>query len=125
MKGCDGGEQNPTVSQHDTQLTPDALVALHEPDPPPQNLMMKTDTAQAMDYAIAHGLKWVEAGAQGPHKVQRGYLPRQTYSAHWIADPGLKRAVERFLADERRSMEMEMRMISARSPFRKGGNQGG
>ncbi len=80
---------------------------------------------QAMDYAIVHGLKWVEAGAQGPHKVQRGYLPRHTYSAHWIADPGLRAAVEGFLADERRSMEMEMRMISARSPFRKSGNQGG
>ena len=74
---------------------------------------------RAMDYAIKHGLKWVEAGAQGPHKVQRGYLPRRTYSAHWIADPGLRAAVEGFLADERRSMEMEMRMISSQSPFRR------
>ncbi|HAD87812.1 MAG TPA: GNAT family N-acetyltransferase, partial [Rhodospirillaceae bacterium] len=52
---------------------------------------------QAIDYAIAHGLKWVEAGAQGPHKVQRGYLPQQTYSAHWIADKGFRDAVSDFL----------------------------
>ena len=45
---------------------------------------------QAIDYAIAHGLPRVEAGAQGEHKIQRGYLPTETYSAHWIADPRLK-----------------------------------
>jgi len=74
---------------------------------------------QAIDYAIAHGLKWVEAGAQGPHKVQRGYLPRRTYSAHWIAEPGLRDAVERFLADERRGIEHEMQILGEGSPFRK------
>ena len=47
---------------------------------------------QAMDYAIAHGLKRVEAGAQGPHKIQRGYLPSATYSAHWIADKSFRSA---------------------------------
>ncbi len=74
---------------------------------------------QAIEYAIANGLKWVEAGAQGPHKVQRGYLPRPTYSAHWIADKGLSKAVERFLGDERRDIEHEMQMLAANSPFRK------
>ncbi|MDA1090108.1 MAG: GNAT family N-acetyltransferase [Proteobacteria bacterium] len=74
---------------------------------------------QAIDYAIAYGLKWVEAGAQGPHKVQRGYLPRPTYSAHWIADQGLSDAIEHFLGDERRNIELEMQMLAAHSPFRK------
>jgi predicted N-acyltransferase len=74
---------------------------------------------QAIDYAIKHGLKWVEAGAQGPHKVQRGYLPRRTYSAHWIAEPGFRDAIERFLADERRGIEAEMRMLGDHSPFKK------
>ena len=73
---------------------------------------------QAIDYAIAHRLEWVEAGAQGPHKVQRGYLPRLTYSAHWIADPGLKSAVEHFITGERREIDYQMKMILARSPFR-------
>lgn len=73
---------------------------------------------QAIDYAIANGLKWVEAGAQGPHKVQRGYLPRPTYSAHWIADPGLRDAVKRFLSDERRDIEYEMQMLANNSPFK-------
>ena len=82
---------------------------------------------QAIDYAITHGLKWVEAGAQGPHKVQRGYLPRRTYSAHWIADPGLRSAIERFLVGERHAIEEEMAELSARSPFRRpeGGGDGG
>ena len=74
---------------------------------------------QAIDYAIKHGLKWVEAGAQGPHKVQRGYLPRRTYSAHWIAEPDFRDAIERFLADERRGIEAEMRMLGDHSPFKK------
>jgi predicted N-acyltransferase len=74
---------------------------------------------QAIDYAIKHGLKWVEAGAQGPHKVQRGYLPRRTYSAHWIAEPGFRDAIERFLADERRGIEAEMQMLGDHSPFKK------
>ncbi len=80
---------------------------------------------QAIDYAITHGLKWVEAGAQGPHKVQRGYLPRRTYSAHWIADPGLRSAIERFLVGERHAIEEEMAELSARSPFRRAEDGGG
>ena len=52
---------------------------------------------QAIDYAIAAGLKGVEAGAQGGHKLARGYVPKPTYSAHWIADPDFREAVERYL----------------------------
>lgn len=74
---------------------------------------------QAIDYAIAHGLKWVEAGAQGPHKVQRGYLPRRTFSAHWIADRGFRNAVSDFLDDESRGIEREMSAYGQFSPFKK------
>ncbi len=74
---------------------------------------------RAMDFAIAHGLKRVEAGAQGEHKIQRGYLPTTTYSAHWIADPRFREAVERFLAEERAAVDHQIQMLSAESPFRK------
>jgi predicted N-acyltransferase len=74
---------------------------------------------RAIDFAIARGLKRVEAGAQGEHKIQRGYLPAPTYSAHWIRDPGFARAVEDFLVRERRSLEHEMdRLEEALSPFK-------
>ena len=56
---------------------------------------------QAIDFAIARGLKTVEAGAQGEHKIARGYLPQTTYSAHYIADPGLRRAIADYLKRER------------------------
>lgn len=73
---------------------------------------------KAIDYAIEHGLKRVEAGAQGPHKIQRGYLPSYTYSAHWINHPGLKGAIEDFLAQERLGIEVEMRDFEQHSPFK-------
>ncbi len=76
---------------------------------------------QAMEYAIAHGLARVEAGAQGEHKVQRGYLPVETYSAHWIRDPGLREAVARFLESERIPLEHEKAALEAHSPFRASG----
>ncbi|MFQ5765502.1 MAG: GNAT family N-acetyltransferase, partial [Rhodospirillales bacterium] len=79
---------------------------------------------RAIDHAIARRLKWVEAGAQGPHKVQRGYLPRRTHSAHWIADPALARAVGHFLTDERAAIEDEMRHFASHSPFRRGDGGG-
>jgi predicted N-acyltransferase len=72
----------------------------------------------AMDFAIAHSISRVEAGAQGEHKIQRGYLPVPTYSAHWIAHPGLSRAVADFLARERPAMEREMVALTTLSPFR-------
>ena len=73
---------------------------------------------QAIDYAIKHGLKRVEAGAQGPHKIQRGYLPSKTYSAHWISHPGLNDAIEDFLARERLGVEFEMHELAQHSPFK-------
>jgi len=75
---------------------------------------------QAIDYAIAHGLERVEAGTQGPHKIQRGYMPVETYSAHFIPDRGLRAAVARFCEAERREVEAEMALIEDEySPFRK------
>ena len=66
----------------------------------------------------------VEAGAQGEHKIQRGYLPKPTYSAHWIRHPGLRRAVADFLADERVGMEQAMAAMSEDSPYKKIGEAG-
>jgi hypothetical protein len=76
---------------------------------------------RAIEAAIERGLTRVEAGAQGQHKIQRGYLPEPTWSAHWIADPGFRRAVERFLAGERAAVEAQMEALAALSPFRKDG----
>ena len=73
---------------------------------------------RAIDWAIAHGLTRVEAGAQGRHKIQRGYLPKPTYSAHWIAHGGLRRAIDNFLDSERRQVLAEMAALAEDSPFR-------
>ncbi len=73
---------------------------------------------QAIEFAINRGLKRVEAGAQGPHKLQRGYLPVPTYSAHWIPDPGFRRAVAAFLAREREMVEQKIEQLAEYSPFR-------
>jgi predicted N-acyltransferase len=75
---------------------------------------------QAIDFAIAHRLKRVEAGAQGEHKLLRGYLPVQTYSAHHIAHPGLARAVDDYLIHEREALTKTMAELAKASPFRKG-----
>jgi uncharacterized protein len=75
---------------------------------------------QAIDYAIAHGLARVEAGAQGEHKLARGYVPVITRSAHHIAHPGLRRAVEDYLAREREYVEMESEALTALAPFKRG-----
>ncbi|HZS83435.1 MAG TPA: GNAT family N-acetyltransferase [Stellaceae bacterium] len=74
---------------------------------------------RAIDFAIAHGLARVEAGAQGQHKIQRGYLPTPTYSAHWLRDPGFARAVADFLDRERSLVEHEMDELAEFSPFRR------
>ncbi|GFO81021.1 MAG: hypothetical protein A49_06480 [Methyloceanibacter sp.] len=74
---------------------------------------------QAIDYAIAHGLARVEAGAQGEHKLARGYLPAETYSAHYIADPRLRRAVADYLARERQAVAEDAALLAAESPFRR------
>ena len=75
---------------------------------------------QAIDIAIARGLARVEAGAQGPHKLARGYEPVQTFSAHWIADPGFRAAIEDFLDRERAGVDAEQAFLDERAPFRKG-----
>ncbi|WP_020592714.1 GNAT family N-acetyltransferase [Kiloniella laminariae] len=74
---------------------------------------------QAIDYAITHGLKRVEAGAQGEHKIQRGYLPSRTYSLHAIADPNFRDAIARFLEGEQRALEQDMDYLKELGPFRK------
>lgn len=79
---------------------------------------------RAIDFAIAHGLPRVEAGAQGEHKIQRGYLPKPTWSAHWIAHAGLRRAVADFLVRERAEKQAEMTALTALSPFRREGEAG-
>jgi len=73
---------------------------------------------QAIDYAIAHGLRRVEAGAQGEHKIQRGYLPAETYSAHLIRDPALGEAIADFLRRERLMIRHERAGLAELSPFR-------
>ena len=75
---------------------------------------------QAIEVAIAHGLSRVEAGAQGDHKIARGYLPSPVYSAHHIADPALRAPVADYLERERPAVEAEMAAMSAElSPFRR------
>ena len=74
---------------------------------------------QAIDFAIQRGLARVEAGAQGQHKIARGYLPSAVYSAHYIADPALRAPVGRFLEEERRAVQGEMDWLAEEySPFR-------
>ena len=73
---------------------------------------------RAIDYAIAHKLPRVEAGAQGEHKIQRGYLPAETYSSHWIADPRLKAAISDFLDRERAYIAQEKATLDEMSPYR-------
>ncbi|KUR72610.1 hypothetical protein AQZ52_05035 [Novosphingobium fuchskuhlense] len=75
---------------------------------------------QAIDAAIALGLKRVEAGAQGQHKLARGYKPVPTWSAHYITDPGFREAVADFLERERRGVAQEQMWLGERTPFRKG-----
>jgi uncharacterized protein len=74
---------------------------------------------QAIEFAIAHKLKRVEAGAQGEHKLARGYLPQTTYSAHYIADPALRRAIADYLERERAYVVAAGEELGEMSPFRK------
>lgn len=74
---------------------------------------------QAIEFAIQNRLDRVEAGAQGPHKLARGYMPVSTYSAHYIANSGFRQAVKDYLSQERRHVELEKSILSERTPFRK------
>ena len=79
---------------------------------------------QAMDFAIANSIARVEAGAQGEHKIQRGYLPCHVYSAHWIRDAGLHAAIEDFLRRESQGVDHEIAALGELSPFRACGTGG-
>lgn len=78
---------------------------------------------QAIDFAIQRGLKTVEAGAQGEHKLARGYLPQTTYSAHYIADPDLRRAIADYLKRERAYVAEAGRELTEAGPFRKAADE--
>ncbi|CDZ40390.1 Hypothetical protein NGAL_HAMBI1145_53650 [Neorhizobium galegae bv. officinalis] len=78
---------------------------------------------QAIDFALAKGLKRVEAGAQGEHKLARGYLPVTTHSMHYIAHAGLRRAIADYLEHEREDVEQMTEYLAEHSPFRKGERQ--
>jgi len=82
-------------------------------------LHFETCYYQAIDFAIARGLAKVEAGAQGEHKLLRGYLPAPTYSAHYIAHPGLRRAVDDYLVRERDAVAQHIEELAGHGPFRK------
>jgi predicted N-acyltransferase len=82
------------------------------------NLHFEVCYHQAIDFAIGRKLMRVEAGAQGPHKLARGYLPQATHSLHYLAHPGLARAVKRYLAVERAGVAEEREALAAHSPFR-------
>lgn len=75
---------------------------------------------RAIDWAIAEGLARVEAGAQGEHKLARGYLPVETHSLHWLRDPGFSKAVADYLDHERRAMGEEIEVLTSYGPFRRG-----
>jgi uncharacterized protein len=74
---------------------------------------------QAMDWALSHGLTRVEAGAQGEHKLARGYLPVVTHSLHWVADAGFRDAIARYLEAEREAVDQECEVLTRYGPFRR------
>ena len=82
-------------------------------------LHFETCYYQAIDFAIARGLQRVEAGAQGEHKFLRGYMPKPTYSAHYIAHAGLRRAVADYLKGEREAVAEQIEVLAEHAPFRK------
>lgn len=75
---------------------------------------------RAIELAIERGLARVEAGAQGPHKLARGYEPVKTYSAHWIANPGLRAAIGDYLEQEREMVDADVAALSRHTPFKRG-----
>jgi predicted N-acyltransferase len=78
---------------------------------------------RAIDYAITHGLSRVEAGAQGEHKLARGYLPVTTHSLHWIGDPGFRDAVADYLVSEGRAVDNEIGILTSYGPFKRTGKE--
>jgi hypothetical protein len=92
------------------------LLGLHRGPPLPafRALLLPRHRAR---HRSRHGR--VEAGAQGAHKLARGYLPVETHSLHWIADPGLERAIAQYLDAERRAVDQEIEVLTAYGPFRR------
>ena len=84
-----------------------------------QNLHFEACYYQAIDFAISHKLRFVEAGAQGFHKVQRGYLPITTYSAHWIRHGEFRAAIAQFLNAETDGIINDQNQLALASPFKK------
>ncbi len=72
-----------------------------------------------MDIAISLGLDRVEAGAQGEHKLARGYLPTPTWSLHWVADPGFRDAIDQYLTAEREAVDQEISVLTTYGPFKR------
>ncbi len=83
-----------------------------------KHLHFETCYYQALDYAIAHKLARVEAGAQGEHKLQRGYLPTRTFSAHFLAEPAFQRAVADFLVRETKQIDHIIAELMQHSPYK-------
>ncbi len=73
---------------------------------------------QAIDFAIKNKIRYVEAGAQGPHKLSRGYLPEKTYSWHWINNSSFREAIENFLTDEKKSVKQSIEYFNNLSPYK-------
>jgi predicted N-acyltransferase len=88
-----------------------------------QNLHFEACYYQAIEFAIARKLERVEAGAQGPHKLARGYLPKSTYSLHYLAHPGLARAVGDYLDHERAAVAEDQSALAEHAPFRNAGEE--
>ena len=74
---------------------------------------------RAMDFAIEHGMARVEAGAQGEHKLARGYLPTETHSLHWVGDPGFAEAIGNYLKAERDAIEQDIEVLTSYGPFKR------
>jgi predicted N-acyltransferase len=82
------------------------------------SLHFETCYYQGLDFCIREGLKRFEPGAQGEHKISRGFLPTATWSNHWIADPGFRSAIEQFLERETEGMQDYLREMQEHSPYR-------
>lgn len=84
-----------------------------------QNLHFECCYYQGIDYCIEHGLEWFDPGAQGEHKLSRGFLPTRTWSGHWLAEPGFVDAIANFLDQERRYIDEYQADLMKHSPYRK------
>jgi predicted N-acyltransferase len=81
-------------------------------------LHFETAYYQPLEFCIANKIAAFEGGAQGEHKMARGFLPQQTWSAHWLAHPGFADAVERFLDEEGKGIENYVDELNERNPFK-------